>query len=250
MAGSDSTEAQNLACDPVFATTHWSVIIEARDAESPQAVAALERLCRSYWYPLYAYVRRHGYSPEDAQDLTQGFFARLLARRSLSSAQPELGRFRWFLLCAVKRFLINDRERAAAAKRGGTATQVSFDLCGAEERYHFAAADQETPDKLFDRAWALTVMQAASDHLQEEYRLEGKERVYQVLCPFLGGKQTGKTYAAAGAELGMSEGAVKVAMHRMRRRYRDLVRQEVAQTISTASNLEEELQSLKAAFVS
>jgi DNA-directed RNA polymerase specialized sigma24 family protein len=232
----------------LFATTHWSVVLQAGDERSPRAAVALERLCRTYWYPLYAYVRRRGYAPEDAQDLTQGFFARLLARHSLAGVQPEHGRFRWFLLCAVKRFLINDQERAGAAKRGGSRVHVPFDGREAEERYGLDAGDQNAPDKLFDRAWALSVMEAASQRLQEEYRLEGKDKLFQRFKLFLAGDESEMTYAAAGVELGLSEGAVKVAVHRMRRRYRDLLREQVAQTVSTTASLEDELQSLRAVF--
>jgi len=232
----------------LFATTHWSVVLAATQRNTPQSAAALEELCRTYWYPLYAYVRRHGYSPEDAQDLTQGFFARLLARDSLAAVNPEHGRFRCFMLMALKRFLISDLQRAGAIKRGGSTVHVPFDSANAEAQYRLDASEQDTPDKLFDRAWALSVMEAASQHLQEECRLEGKEKLFERLKLFLARNETGRTYAEAGAELDLSEGAVKMAVLRLRRRYRDLLREEVAQTVSSAANLEEEMQSLRAAF--
>ena len=156
-----------------FTTTHWSVVLAAGQGESPRAAQALERLCRSYWYPLYAYVRRSGHRPEDAQDLTQEFFARLLAKHYLSAVHPERGKFRWFLLSAVKRFLINERERASAAKRGGTSPHIPFDGQKAEDRYRLDAADQSTPDKLFDRAWATNLIQTTYQRFEEECALEG-----------------------------------------------------------------------------
>ena len=224
------------------------MVLAAGQRDTPQSKAALEQLCRTYWYPLYAYVRRRGYSPEDAQDLTQGFFARLLARQSLATVHPERGLFRCFMLAALKRFLVNDYERAGAVKRGGTKAHVPFDGREAEERYCLDAGEQNTPDKLFDRAWALSVMEAASGRLEEEYRLEGKDRLFERLKLFLAGNEKETTYATAGTELAMSEGAVKVAVHRMRRRYRDLLREQVAHTVSSTANLEDELQSLKAVF--
>jgi DNA-directed RNA polymerase specialized sigma24 family protein len=232
----------------LFATTHWSVVLAAAERNTAQSAAALEQLCRTYWYPLYAYVRRRGYSPEDAQDVTQGYFARLLARDSLAAALPEHGRFRCFMLATLKRYLINCQERAGAIKRGGSAVHVPFNGGDAEEQYRLDASEQDSPDKLFDRAWALSVMEAASRHLQEEYRFEGKDKLFDRLKFFLARNETKNTYAAAGAELGMSEGAVKMAVLRLRRRYRDLLREQVAQTVSSAVNLNDEMQSLRAAF--
>jgi len=231
-----------------FTTTHWSVVLAAGQGESPHAAQALERLCRSYWYPLYAYVRRSGHRPEDAQDLTQEFFARLLVKHYLSAVHPERGKFRWFLLSAVKRFLINERERASAAKRGGTSPHIPFDGQKAEERYRLDAADRSTPDKLFDRAWATSLIQTTYQRLEEEHALEGKRRLFERLRVFLSGDRADLTCAEAGAELGMTEGAVKVAVHRLRRRYRDLLREQVAQTVHTAADLEEELRNLRAVF--
>jgi RNA polymerase sigma factor (sigma-70 family) len=231
-----------------FTITHWSVVLLAAQRNTPQSAAALEQLCRNYWYPLYAYVRSRGYSPEDAQDLTQGFFARLLTKDSLAAVHPEHGRFRCFMLATLKRFLINDQKRARTIKRGGSTVHVPFDGGDAEVQYGLDASERNSPDRLFDRAWALSVMEAASQHLQEEYRLEGKEKLFERLKLFLARNETKHTYAETGAELGVSEGAVKMAVLRLRRRYRDLLREEVAQTVSSAANLEEEMQSLRAAF--
>ncbi len=232
----------------IFATTHWSVVLAAGKKNVPQAAEALEKLCHTYWYPIYAYVRRHGYNPEDAQDLTQGFFARLLARQSLARVQPERGRFRCFILAALKRFLINERQRSGALKRGGGSPHLPFNTREGEERYGPEAGGKDTPDRLFDRAWALSVMEQASTKLEQEYHLEARARVFEKLKLLLAGDEARPNYAAIGAELGMSEGAIKVAVHRMRRRYRELLREEVAHTVSTAGNLEEELQSLRAVF--
>jgi len=234
--------------DRAFTTTHWSVVLAAGQGADPHASAALEQLCRTYWYPLYAYIRRRGHSPADAQDLTQEFFARLLAKNYLSAAHQERGRFRWFLLCAIQRFLVNERERAQAVKRGGVAPHVPFDGAMAEGRYGLEAVDQRTPDKLFDRAWAITLLEAARQRLQEEYTLDGKTTVFEQLSAFLSGDKTGLTYAEAGMAVEMSEGAVKVAVHRMRRRYRELLREQVAQTIGNPAELEDELRQLHAIF--
>lgn len=231
-----------------FTTTHWSVVLAAGGPDSAQATAALESLCRTYWYPLYAYVRRSGHSPEDAADLTQEFFARLIGRHYLTAVRPERGRFRWFLLAALKRFLINERERALAARRGGKHPHVPFDGERAAERYRLDAADRCSPDILFDRAWASSLIQSAYARLEEEYMLEGKRSLFGQLRVFLAGDKAALTQAEAGAGLGMSEGAVRVAVHRLRRRYRDCLREEVAHTVETPSELEEELRHLRAVF--
>jgi DNA-directed RNA polymerase specialized sigma24 family protein len=231
-----------------FATTHWSVVLAAGQSTDMQASAALEELCRTYWYPLYAFVRRQGHSPEAAEDLTQEFFSRLVAKDYLSAVRQERGRFRWFLLCAVKRFLINERERARAAKRGGAVVHLPFDGQTAENRYRMEAADHRTPDQLFDRAWAVAVIERVHRALQEEYLLEGKAEQFKSLSIFLSGDKTGVTHAEAGAQLRMTPGAVKVAVHRLRRRYRELLREHLAQTTRTADELEQELRDLRAAF--
>ena len=231
-----------------FVTTHWSVVLAARDPDSPRAAAALEELCRAYWYPLYAYVRRQGCHPEDAQDLTQEFFARLLAKGYLAAVHPEKGKFRWFLLSAIKRFLSNEQQRALAAKRGGGAFHLPFDGEKAEDRYRLEAAEQLTPDKLYDRAWAVNLIEAAHRSLEEEYRLEGKADLFEQLKGFLSGDRGDLTYADIGAQRGMTAGAVKVAVHRLRQRYRDVLREQIAQTVNTRSEIEEELRDLLAIF--
>ena len=231
-----------------FSTTHWSIVVAAGGPDSPQAAEALEQLCRTYWYPLYAYVCRSGHSPEDAQDLTQEFFARLLARHYLAAVHPERGKFRWFLLSAVKRFLINEREHALTARRGGTHPHLPFDGERAAERYRLDAADLCSPDRLFDRAWASSLIQAAYGHLEEEYTLEGRQNLFEHLRIFLSGDKAELTQAAAGAAMGMSEGAVKVAVHRLRQRYREMLRETIAETVARPEDVEDEIRFLIAAL--
>jgi len=235
---------------PVFATTHWSVVLSAQGRDSPQSAEALETLCRAYWYPLYAYVRRQGYPPEDAQDLTQEFFARLLAGNYVAAAQPGNGRFRWFLLCAVKRFLLKERDRAGALKRGGDLTFVPFDAQQAEGLYRLEVADSNAPDQLFDRAWAVALVKKAHELLRQEYLAEGKHDLYERLKVFLSSDHADMTYEEVGRVLQMAEGAVKVAVHRLRRRLGDLLREQIAQTVHTPAELEEELRHLRTLFSS
>ncbi len=234
----------------VFATTHWSVVLAAGHPSSPDAQAALEQLCRAYWYPLYAYVRRQGYPPEDAQDLTQEFFARLLAGNYVAAVQPGNGRFRWFLLCAVKRFLLKERDRAGALKRGGDLTFVPFDAQQAEGLYRLEVADSGAPDQLYDRAWAVALVRKAHELLRQEYLSEGKHEVYERLKEFLSSDHADMTYEEVGRVLQMAEGAVKVAVHRLRRRLGNLLREQIAQTVHTPAELDEELRYLRTVFSS
>lgn len=234
----------------VFATTHWSVVLTAGHASSPDAQAALEQLCQAYWYPLYAYVRRHGYPPEDAQDLTQEFFARLLAGNYVAAVQPGKGKFRWFLLCAVKRFLLKERDRVGALKRGGDLTFVPFDGQQAEGRFRLETTDSSAPDQLFDRAWAVALVEKAHELLRQEYLVEGKHELFERLKVFLSSDHGNMTYEEVGRVLQMGEGAVKVAVHRLRRRLGDLLREQIAQTVHTPGELEEELRHLRTLFSS
>ncbi len=244
---SDEGEASSKRAG-LFATTHWSAVLAARDPASPRAAEALAELCRAYWYPLYAYVRRQHRNAEDAQDLTQEFFARLLTKSYLTAVHPEKGKFRWFLLSAVKRFLNNEQRRALAGKRGGGTLHVPFDGEKAEDRYRLEAADHLSPDKLYDRAWAVNLIEAANQSLEEEYLLEGKAEPFRHLKVFLSGDRTDQNYAEIGARLGMTEGAVKVAVHRLRQRYREALREQIAQTVTTRTEIEEELRDLLAVF--
>jgi len=231
-----------------FATTHWSVIAQAGRSDSPQARAALAQLCQVYWYPLYAFIRRQGHGVEDAQDLTQEFFARLLAKKFFTAAQPEKGRFRSFLLMTLKRFLANEWERAHAAKRGGGRTPVSIDADQAEARYRAEPAHHLSADVLFERQWAATLLDQVLVSLEREYTLSGKGPLFQHLKGCLTQAATAIPLAQVAAQLGMKESAVKVAAHRLRGRYRDLLRLEIAKTVSSPEEVAEEIRHLFATF--
>lgn len=232
----------------IFATTHWTAVLAAGRGTSGQAQAALEELCGTYWYPLYAYVRRHGHSREDAEDLTQGFFARLLEKNYLEGVTNEKGKFRSFLLMALKRFLANEWDRANRQKRGGGVLPLSLDWQDAETRYQINPADNLSPDKLYDRAWAVIVLERVITRLQAESRAEGKAAWFEQLKPFLMVGKGEIPYAQAAAAMKMSEGAVRVAVHRFRKRYRELLRDEIAQTLANPAQADDELQALFAAL--
>ncbi len=232
----------------IFATTQWTVVLAAGRTGSPQADVALEELCRTYWYPLYAYVRRHGHSREDAEDLTQGFFARLLEKNYLEGVTSDGGKFRSFLLVALKRYLANEWDRASRQKRGGGVPPLSLDWQDAESRYQIAPVDNLSPDKLYDRAWAVVLLERVITRLRDESGTEGKAGQYEQLKPFLMMGKSEIPYARAAAELKMSEGAVRVAVHRLRKRYRELLREEIGQTLATPAQAEEEMQALFSAL--
>jgi RNA polymerase sigma-70 factor (ECF subfamily) len=232
----------------IFATTHWTVVLAAGRGGSGQAETALEELCRTYWYPLYAYVRRHGHSREDAEDLTQGFFARLLEKNYLEGVTSEKGKFRAFLLVALKRFLANEWDRANRLKRGGGQTLLSLDWEDAETRYQINPADNLSPDKLYDRAWALIVLERVITRLRDESGSDGKGALYEQLKSFLMMGTSEIPYACAAADLKMTEGAVRVAVHRLRKRYRELLREEIAQTLANPAHADEEMQALFSAL--
>jgi RNA polymerase sigma-70 factor (ECF subfamily) len=227
-----------------FVTTHWSVVLAAGDASSPRAQAALEALCRAYWYPLYAYVRRKGYGADVAQDLTQEFFARLLARNYLSVADRNKGKFRSFLLGSLEHFLARQWTKAHAQKRGGGKAALSLDGMDAENRYLLEPAHELTPEKIFDRRWATTLLDKAMSRLREECVADDKGNLFSKVESFLSGEKGEASYADIGAALKMSEGAIKVAVHRLRQRYGELVRAEIAQTVATPDQADEELRYL------
>jgi RNA polymerase sigma-70 factor (ECF subfamily) len=232
----------------IFATTHWTVVLAAGRGDSPQAKVALEELCRTYWYPLYAYVRRHGHSREDAEDLTQGFFARLLEKNYLEGITNDKGKFRAFLLVALKRFLANEWDRANRQKRGGGVAPLSLDWQDAEARYQINPAHDLSPDKLYDRAWAVIVLERVITRLRDENNVDGKAGLYERLKPFLMLGKNEIPYPQAAATLKMSEGAVRVAVYRLRRRYRELLREEITQTLASPAQADEEMQSLFSAL--
>jgi RNA polymerase sigma-70 factor (ECF subfamily) len=230
---------------PVFATTHWSVVMAAgQERDSPQATEALEKLCRTYWYPLYAFVRRRGYGPEDAQDLTQDFFAQLLRKNYPARADRVKGRFRTFLLHTLNQFLMDQRERALTLKRGGGHVFISLDAEAPEDRYRLEVPDELTPEKLFERRWAQTILDQALGRLRAEFASEGKAQIYEVLQAFEPGEQSALSYAEASIRLAVSESAVKSMIHRLRQRHRELVREEIAHTVPTLSEIDEELRHL------
>jgi RNA polymerase sigma-70 factor (ECF subfamily) len=227
-----------------FTTTHWSVVLGAAQGDLPAARQALERLCTAYWYPLYAYVRRRGYSPEDAQDLTQGFFERVLEKHYLDQVDQSKGRFRAFLLATLKHFLSDQSDRRQAAKRGGGRTILSLDAQAGEERYQFEPVDGFSPDKLYERRWAFTVLGEARGRLRAEFAAAGRLRLYEHLDAFESGEETGLTFSEIGRQLALSEVAVKAAASRLRRRYAQLVREEIAHTVASVAEIDEEIRHL------
>jgi RNA polymerase sigma factor (sigma-70 family) len=230
---------------PVFVTTHWSLVLSARDKNSPQSAAALEKLCRAYWYPLYAYVRRTGQSKENAEDLTQAFFARLLEKNFLDAAEPKRGRFRSFLLIALKRFLANEWDRERAQKRGGGQAQIPLDTELAERKFSAETTVGEvSPDRLYERRWALTLIEQTMTRLRAEFERAGKTAEFERLKSFLTADKHEIPCPAVAAELGMGEGALRVAVHRLRKRYRELFREEIAHTLAEGENVDAELRHL------
>ncbi len=232
----------------MFATTHWSVVLNAGHADSPGAAESLDWLCRTYWYPIYFYIRRRGYSPDDAQDLTQEFFARFLRENSLVRAQPEKGRFRSFLLGALKHLLADEKAKAEAKKRGGGRPLVSWEQAEAEEKLKAEPVDELSSDRAFDRRWALTALEQAASRLRREYDTPGQAGLFEHLKPYVTMEAAGPSYADAATQLGLSESAVKSAIYRLRQRYHTLVREEVAQTVTNADELREEIRHLMALF--
>jgi len=232
----------------LFATTHWSVVLAAGDPASPKARAALETLCRTYWYPLYAYLRRIGHAPEDAEDLVQGFFLHLLRREVLHSIQREGGRFRSFLLGTLKHFLSDEKDKAAAQKRGGEHQFISWEQAQAEQRFLREPVDVESADRLFERRWALTLLERAMSRLQEECVANGNAERFVQLKGFVSGEKGELSYAEAAERTGLSLSALKSAILRFRRRYHELIREEVGQTVADPKEIEEELRHLLGLF--
>jgi len=230
-----------------FQTTHWSIVLTAAGhADGPRRAEALEKLCRAYWYPLYAYVRRRGNGPEDAQDLTQEFFARLLEKNWLADIEPVGGHFRSFLLTALNRFLANEYDRNQSAKRGGGKQLISLDQEHAEERYLNEPTVDETPERIFERRWAFAVLDQALMRLRAETRETDRSRQFELLNPFLSREAGDGEYARVAAQLGISAGAVGVAVYRLRHRYRELVQAEIANTLVDPSRVDEEMRHLLA----
>jgi RNA polymerase sigma factor (sigma-70 family) len=227
-----------------FATTRWTIVNAVRQTSQSQAANALAELCEGYWPPLYAFLRRRGYRPEEAQDLTQGFFARLLETASIRTADPARGRFRSFLLTALKRYVINEHERSAAARRGGGHAHFSLDFDEAERAYAVEPSTDETPDRLFNRRWAAIALDRALQRLRTEYFELGRATLADALLPYLTDTGELPPYRVVAARLDISEGAVKVAVHRMRQRYGGILRSEIAETVLGEEEVDAELREL------
>ncbi len=227
-----------------FATTHWTVVLAASGSGSEQSDAALAKLCETYWYPLYAYARHQGNGPEDAEDLTQQFFYRLLAKNFLATADRERGKFRTFLLASMKNFLVNEWKRAGRSKRGGTDPLLSFDLQTGEGRYSAEPVSQVVAESLYDRQWAVALVEQVFTVLRAEYLASERGPLLDELKGFVWGEESSASYGEIGARLNMAEGTVKVSVHRLRQRFRQLLRDEVAQTVSRPEEIDGELRHL------
>ena len=232
----------------VFATTHWTVVLAAGQRHTPESDTALEELCRSYWFPLYAYVRRRGHTKADAEDLVQAFFARLLEKNFLNGLNGEKGKFRAFLLAALKHFLANEWDKARAQKRGGGADHLSLDWQTADTKFQVAATSEPSPDKAYDREWALALLARVIERLQAECEAEGRGKLFAQLKNFLMAGQGESAQAEVAKALEMEEGAVRVAIHRLRKRYRALLRDEIARTLADPAMVDEEMRALFGAF--
>jgi RNA polymerase sigma-70 factor (ECF subfamily) len=231
-----------------FATTRWTMVLTARRSTSPDADRALEELCRAYWYPLYAYARRRGHAREDAEDLTQAFFARLLEKDYLQAASRAKGRFRTFLLMAFQRFLANEWDRARAQKRGGGRAVLPLDAETAERRYQIEPVDELSADRIFERRWALTLIDETMARLRQEFVAADRTGEFERLKSFLTADRDTIPYAELAVTLGQPEGALRVAVHRLRRRFRELFRLEIAQTVASPAEIDSELRHLLAAL--
>jgi RNA polymerase sigma factor (sigma-70 family) len=227
-----------------FATTHWSVVQAAGRPSSPRYKEALGTLCQTYWFPLYAYLRRQGHNSNQAEEHTQAFFTQLLEKRGLRLADSKRGKFRSFLLAALKNFLADERDRARAEKRGGGRKVLSLNFENAESQYSLQPAQQLPPEKLFERSWALTVLERTMVRLQDESDSPKKRRVFEHLKVYLTAEKDSIPYRKVADKLKMTEGAVKVAVHRLRHQYRELLRDEIAQTVATQEQIDEEIRDL------
>ena len=227
-----------------FATTRWSVVIAAGDSTSPRHREALSTLCQRYWFPLYAYLRRRGYDIHQAEDSTQAFFALMLEKHYLDKVKPVPGKFRSFLLTALKHFLANERDHARAQKRGGGRTILSLNFEDAENQYTHEPANDLSPEKLFEKSWALTVLERTMDQLEAELARKGKETLFEHLRVYLAVDANAIPYCEVAAKLGMTEGTARVATHRLRKRCRELLRDEIAQTVTSEDEIDDEIRGL------
>ncbi len=250
MAGSLEESSACSASSAQFTATHWSVVLAAGQRESPESTAALEALCQTYWYPLYAYVRRRGCPPHDAQDLTQAFFARVLEKDYLRAADPDKGKFRSFLLAALEHFLANEWRHAHAQKRGGNFSFVSLDDTSAERQYLQVPASNLSAERFFEQQWATALLGQVLVRLQQEFAAAGKAALFDQLKTFLTGEKRAATYAELASQLETTEAALKMAVSRLRHRYGQLLREEITRTVSRPQEVDEELRALFAALSS
>lgn len=244
----ESSEKSNLRRNNAgqFATTHWSLVLAAGSREHEESSRSLEKLCRAYWPPLYAYVRRRVSDIHEAQDLTQAFFERLLEKQYLADADPERGKFRSFLITAFKRFLSKERDKATAHKRGGSQLKFSVDF-ESQDRHWDALQDTQTAERIYERQWAVTLLNRVMSRLQREMERGGKSQQFQLLKEFIGGTES-ETYATVAPTLGLSESAARMAATRMRSRYREMLREEIAQTLAIEEDIDDEVRHLFATF--
>ncbi|HTL57149.1 MAG TPA: sigma-70 family RNA polymerase sigma factor [Candidatus Limnocylindrales bacterium] len=239
-----NTDSAPVAGDRMFITTHWTAVITAGDSAAPGAREALEKLCQIYWYPLYAFIRRKGYPPQEAEDLTQSFFARFLEKRYLHDVAPEKGRFRTFLLCSLNHFLANEWDKSQRLKRGGGLTFLPLETPHAEDLYNRDQTQSDSPENAFDRHWAARMLEVVLSRLRAEFDGPGHLERFSELKPFLLGEPNADGYAAIAARLQLSEQGVKSAVHRLRQRFRELFREEISSTVATRAEIDEELRYL------
>ncbi len=242
--GSESADSPGAVAQALFATTHWSVVLAAADQESPEGSAALEQLCQTYWHPIYFFIRRRGHGVADAQDLTQAFFVHILSRAFLARANPAKGKFRSFILGSLKYFLADESARLQAKKRGGGLTPVFLDAQTAESLYRLEAVDRMDAEKLFERRWAIALLDRVLERLEAEFLARDRKSVFDQLRVFLLGERGSPSYAEVAGSLQMTEGAVKVAVHRLRQHYQELFREEVANTVEQPGEVNEEVKHL------
>lgn len=246
MTDSNSTDGQPTpgAQQRRFATTHWSVVVAAGRGSSAESRQALASLCEDYWYPLYAYVRRRGYQPAEAQDLTQGFLTQVIEKGVIAAADQQRGRFRSFLLASLNHYVHHQWRHDQARKRGGSTHIISLDVDEGERRYHLEPADPVTPEKIYERRWAMTLLDKAIATLHHEYKQDEKEELFEVLKVYLGGRDSSVPYRDIAQQLDSTEGAVRVAVYRLRKRCRQCLLREIAQTVASDDDIQEELQHL------
>jgi RNA polymerase sigma factor (sigma-70 family) len=244
MGATDRTDANGPTAPQIFATTHWSVVLLAAENGSTEGHNALAKLCETYWYPLYAYMRRRGHSCEDAQDLAQNFFARLLEKNSLRHANPDRGRFRTFLLSSASNFLNNEWDRAKAQKRGGGQKTISWDERDSEGRYLNEPIEKMTPERIFEKRWTTTLLELVLKKTKDEFLTNGRVELFEALKVHIWGDEPAASYVQLAVQLNMTVVAIKVTVHRLRKRFRELLRQEIARTVSDQEQVEDEIRHL------